>query len=133
MLAEGVRGASDVAALASGEPNRGAVMVWHYHDDDAPGPDAEVDLSVAGLPAGSRKARVAHYRIDERHSNAYAAWKRMGSPIAPSREQYGALEEASQLALLEAPKEARAGGGTLALGFTLPRQAASLLVIEWEP
>ncbi len=51
MLREGVRGAPDVAALASAEASRLAVMVWHYHDDDVPGPDAAVELAVAGLPA----------------------------------------------------------------------------------
>jgi hypothetical protein len=85
MLAEGVRGAADVAALASAEPNRLAVMVWHYHDDDVPGPDAAVNLAVAGLPAATSEAKLAHYRFDEHHSNAYAAWRRMGSPIAPCR------------------------------------------------
>ena len=40
MLKDGVRGATpDVSALASLEANRLSVMVWHYHDDDVPGPD----------------------------------------------------------------------------------------------
>ena len=30
----------DVAALASLDGNRLCVLVWHYHDDDVPGPDA---------------------------------------------------------------------------------------------
>ena len=88
MLREGVRGAPDVAALASAEPGRASVMAWHYHDDDVPGPDAAVELSLAGFPATAAEAKVTHHRIDANHSNAYAAWKRMGSPIAPSREQY---------------------------------------------
>jgi len=48
-------------------------MVWHYHDDDTLGPDAAVELAMAGLPAAVRQGEVAHYRIDEHHSNAYAA------------------------------------------------------------
>ncbi len=131
MLAEGVRGAADVAALASAEPNRLAVMVWHYHDDDVPGPDAAVDLAVAGLPAAISQAKLAHYRIDEHHSNAYAAWRRMGSPIAPDRDQYAELEVASRLALLDAPAKVRVERGAVTLRFTLPRQAVSLVTIEW--
>jgi xylan 1,4-beta-xylosidase len=132
MLSEGVRGAADVAALASSEPGRLSLMAWHYHDDDVPGPDAAVKLVLQGLPAEARQARLTHHRIDEHHSNAYAAWKRMGSPIAPSREQYGELQAASQLALLGEPGSVNVAAGQLALEFTLPRQAVSLVVIEWE-
>ena len=108
------------------------MLVWHYHDDDVTGPDAAVDLAVAGLPAAARQATLTHYRIDENRSNAYAAWKRMGSPIAPTRQQYGELEAASRLALLEEPRSASTRSGTLALTFALPRQAVSLVMIEWE-
>ena len=132
ILRDGVRGAPDVAALASRRAEPARVLVWHYHDDDVPGPEAAVDLALAGLPAAARQARLTHYRIDENHSNAYAAWKRMGSPIAPTRQQYGELEAASRLALLEEPRSASAADGTLALTFALPRQAVSLVMIEWE-
>jgi xylan 1,4-beta-xylosidase len=131
MLTEGVRGAPDVAALASTEPNRLAVMVWHYHDDDLPGPDAAVDLALAGLPASVGEAKVAHYRIDEHHSNAYATWRRMGSPIAPNRDQYSEMQAAAELALMDAPTTTSVDGGAVALSFTLPRQAVSLVTIEW--
>jgi xylan 1,4-beta-xylosidase len=132
MLTEGVRGAPDVAALASMEPKRLAVMAWHYHDDDVPGPEATVDLAVAGLPASARQAKITHYRIDEHHGNAYAAWKRMGAPIAPNRDQYSMLESESRLTLLEEPRTASVANGTLALAFALPRQGVSLVLIEWD-
>jgi xylan 1,4-beta-xylosidase len=97
-----------------------------------PGPDAAVDLALQGLPGEVREAKLTHYRIDEHHSNAYAAWKRMGSPIAPSREQYGQLEAASRLSLLEQPRTTGISAGTLAFELRLPRQAVSLVVIDWE-
>jgi xylan 1,4-beta-xylosidase len=131
MLAEGVRGAPDVAALASAEADRLAVMVWHYHDDDVPGPDAAVDLAVTGLPAAIGEAKLAHRRIDEHHSNAYAAWRRMGSPIAPDRDQYRELEAASSLSLLDSTPTVRVERGAVTLRFTLPRQGVSLVTIEW--
>lgn len=133
ILKQGVRGAPDVAALAGLEPGRLSVMAWHYHDDDVPGPEAQVDVAVDGLPGGLREARLSHYRIDEDHSNAYAAWKRMGSPIAPSREQYTQLESASQLAQLEPPRTLAIEGGAARVRFALPRQAVSLLILEWRP
>jgi xylan 1,4-beta-xylosidase len=131
LLTQGVRGAPDVAALASAEKGRLAALVWHYHDDDVPGPDAAVELAISGLPAALRHAKLAHYRIDEDHGNAYAAWKRMGSPIAPDRDQYAALQAASELALLEPQATAGVDDGAVELRFTLPRQAVSLVTLEW--
>jgi xylan 1,4-beta-xylosidase len=45
-------------ALASLDGKELSVMLWHYHDDDLPGPDADVELSLAGLPLASGDARV---------------------------------------------------------------------------
>jgi xylan 1,4-beta-xylosidase len=74
---------------------------------------------------------LTHERIDDTHSNAYAAWQRMGSPLAPNREQYLELKAKGALAPLEAATRVVAVGGTASLHFTLPRQAVSLLVLEW--
>jgi len=128
IVKDGVRGQADVAALASRDGNRIAVMLWHYHDDDVPGPEAAMELSVSGL--SSREATLTHYRIDETHSNTYAAWKRMGSPVAPTRNQYTALQAAGKLATLEPPPTVTPDGGALIVRFGLPRQAVSLLVVE---
>jgi xylan 1,4-beta-xylosidase len=131
MMRDGVHGAPDVSALASLETRRLSVLLWHYHDDDVPGPEAAVELSVSGLPMARGEARVQHYRIDETHSNSFAAWKRMGSPIAPSETQYAELEAAGRLAAMEAPATVRIDGGQAAMPLALPRQAVSLIVLEW--
>jgi xylan 1,4-beta-xylosidase len=131
MLRDGVRGTPDVSALASLEPRKLSVLVWHYHDDDVPGPEAAVALSVSGLPLARGEARLQHFRIDEGHSNSYAAWKRMGSPIAPNAQQYAELEAAGQLAPMESVPAVRVEGGAARLSLVLPRQAVSLLVLEW--
>ncbi|PYQ42724.1 MAG: beta-xylosidase [Acidobacteria bacterium] len=131
MMKDGVRGTPDVSALASLEPRKLSVLLWHYHDDDVPGPDAAVELSVSGLPLARGEARLQHYRIDESHSNSFAAWKRMGSPIAPDEKQYAELEAAGKLAQMEAPATVHIDGGQARLPLTLPRQAVSLIVLEW--
>ena len=75
----------DVSALASLDNNKLCVLVWHYHDDDVPGPAADVELTLDRPAACSAaRARLAHFRIDEDHSNAFTAWKRMGSPQQPN-------------------------------------------------
>jgi xylan 1,4-beta-xylosidase len=131
IMKDGVRGAPDVSALASLEGRRLSVMAWHYHDDDVPGPDAAVELLVRGLKLARGEARLQHYRIDENHSNSFAAWKRMGSPIAPNEEQYAQLEAAGKLARMEAPATVPIDKGQATLSFALPRQGVSLLVLEW--
>jgi xylan 1,4-beta-xylosidase len=131
MMRDGVRGAPDVSALASLEPRKLSVLLWHYHDDDVPGPDAAVALAVSGLPLARGDARLQHYRIDETHSNSFAAWKRMGSPVAPNEQQYGELEAAGKLARMEAPATVHVDGGQATLPLALPRQAVSLVVLEW--
>ena len=130
IVASGVREQPDVSALASLDGSTLAVLVWHYHDDDVAGPDADVSLALAGLPAGASNARVTHYRIDETHSNAYGEWKRMGSPIAPNDAQYARLLEASKLTTVE-QSPARPTTGGIELTFRLPRQAVSLVILDW--
>jgi xylan 1,4-beta-xylosidase len=130
IVTAGVRENPDVSALASRDGSSLAVMVWHYHDDDVAGPDADVTLALAGLPAAASRARITHYRVDERHGNAYGEWKRMGSPIAPNDGQYARLLEASKLATIE-PPTIRASGAASELTFRLPRQGVSLVVLDW--
>jgi xylan 1,4-beta-xylosidase len=131
IIKQGVRGRPDVGALASRDSRRVAVLVWHYHDDDVPGPGADVSLVVDGLGGNERAAKLQHFRIDADHSNAYAAWQRMGSPERPSAAQYSALEKASELAPLTAPSTLPISGGRATIPFTLPRQGVSLILLEW--
>ena len=130
ILAAGVRSQPDVDALASGTDHEVSVLVWNYHDDDVAGPEAPVTLAVTGLSRAPR-VLVHHYRIDSRHSNAWTAWKAMGSPQNPSPEQYARLEAAGKLELLSSPSWVGTENGVATLKFSLPREAISLLQISW--
>jgi len=130
LLTTGVRAAPDVAAFASIEGRRLSVMVWHYHDDDVAGPDAAVELGLAGLPGPPGTAALQHYRVDADHSNAFEAWKRLGAPTALDEAQYQALRKAAELALLGGDQDIAVAGGSATVKFTLPRQGVSLLVID---
>jgi xylan 1,4-beta-xylosidase len=131
IIRHGVRQSPDVSALAALGTNELSVLVWHYHDDDVAGPVADIALALAGLPADVKSATVTHYRIDADHSNAFAAWQRMGSPLQPTAEQFAQLENAAQLATLGAPKHLSVTDGKALLTFDLPRQAVSLVVLKW--
>ena len=131
IVSAGVRAQPDISALASLDQNKLCVMVWYYHDDDLPGPDATVDLTLDHLPIADAKATLNHYRIDEDHSNAFAAWRRLGSPQQPTAEQYAQLEKAGRLTPLAEPATVTVSGSKVTLHFILPRQAVSLLKLTW--
>ena len=131
ILQAGVRQHADVDALAARSERSVGVLLWNYHDDDLPAPDAPVVLKVNGLPKDAKRVLVRHYRIDQDHSNPYTLWKNMGPPQAPTPEQYARLKAAGQLQLLESPRWVEIKEGKLDLDFSLPRQAVSLLEVEW--
>ena len=123
---------ADVDALATRADHEIAAMVWNYHDDDLPSaPGARVTLSIAGVPATARRVLLRHYRIDREHSNAYTAWKSMGSPQNPTAEQYAQLESAGQLQFLTSPEWIVPQDGKVVTAFNLPRQGVSLLQVSW--
>jgi xylan 1,4-beta-xylosidase len=129
MLKSGVREKPDVTALASLDGDKLCILLWHYHDDDLPGSDADVELSLEGLPANRRVSGMEHYVIDSDHSNAFTAWKKMGSPQQPTGGQRAALMQAGQLAKLDDVPDLQLKPGKAILRFPLPRQAVSLLVV----
>jgi xylan 1,4-beta-xylosidase len=131
VMNEGVRDSADVGSVASLDGDKLAVLVWHYHDDNLPGSKAAVQLRLHRLPrAFAKGATLTHYRIDASHSNSFAVWQAMGSPLAPTNEQRAALLKAAKLATMDAdPKPLTARSGDARLTFDLPRQGVSLLVI----
>ena len=87
----------------------------------------------ASPPAGAAAtaAQLTHYRIDATHSNAFAAWQRLGSPAQPDGTQYARIKAAGQLGLMAEAAPTVLSEGGAALRFPLPRQAVSLAVLEW--
>jgi xylan 1,4-beta-xylosidase len=130
MMRDGVRDRPDVAALASRDDRRLTVLLWHYHDDDVPGPPADVSLQVNGLPASTTALHVRRYVVDADHGNAFAAWRQIGSPSSLDDSQRASLERASRLAEVEG-REIIATALPVSLRVPLARQAVSLVVIEW--
>ncbi|MEO6217503.1 MAG: beta-xylosidase [Sphingomonas sp.] len=129
IVAEGVRGAPDIGALATRTAlGKVAVLLWYYHDDDLPGPDAAIHVSLSGLRAGIHSARV--WRVDGTHGNAFAAWQAEGAPPKPIPAQIVRLTKAARLAP-EAIGPVRATrDGAAIVNLRLPRQGVALLEIE---
>lgn len=131
ILNSGVTGEPDIDAIATSGGRGVSVMIWNYHDDDAPAPAAAVQLLINNLPSSAARVQVRRYRIDADHSNAYALWKRWGSPQEPTAEQYRRLMSAGRVEELVPAEELTASKGEVRLGFDLPRHAVSLLKITW--
>ena len=103
------------------------MLVWNYHDDDVQEGAADVALTIVGVKRGA--CRLEHFRMDETHSNAFAEWKKMGSPQAVTGADYERLEAAGRLEALE--NKALASDGALTLSTHLPRQAVSLFRVDY--
>ena len=125
----GVRVQADVNALAARDARSVSVLVWNYHDDDLPAPPADVSLQIRGVRAN--RPTLTEYRVDTDHSNAYTAWKKMGSPQSPSAAQYADLERAARLQTMTAPERVTVVNGHVGVTLSLPRQGVSLVRLTW--
>jgi len=124
-----VRGAPDISALATSDARSVSILIWNYHDDDLPAPDARITLTIDGPADGG--ATLTHYRVDTNHSNAYTVWKAMGSPQSPTSAERDALLKAGQLQMLGAPERVLIANRRVVVSFSLPRQGVSLLRLVW--
>lgn len=129
IVSEGVRGQADVGTVATRTTDgKVAILLWHYHDDDVPGPSARVRVTFNGLKRGA-PAGATLWRVDSDNGNAFSAWKKMGSPIAPDFDQYAQLERASVMQ----PRTValtRAGTDAAEVTLDLPRQGVALVVLD---
>jgi xylan 1,4-beta-xylosidase len=132
LLADSVRSAPDIDAIAAKSPSALQVLIYNYHDDIVPSAPSPVTIAITPPASPFTRARIDHYRIDDTHSNTYTAWLEMGSPQHPSTDQLAALDTAGTLHLLQPsytvpidPKD------PLSLKFDLPRFAVSLIEITW--
>jgi hypothetical protein len=92
------------------------VAIWNYAAEGTTGPARNVHLLVNGWTGTPRY----HIEIlDNDHGSALSAWRAMGSPANPTREQYEQLR--------------RAAGGTRKLDgtstFTLPAPGLALVEV----
>ncbi|GAB3357609.1 beta-xylosidase [Arachidicoccus ginsenosidivorans] len=127
ILKSGVRGAqTDIGVLASRTDKSASVLLWNYHDKDTTSPARSVLVTVNGAHAKSAALKI--YIIDRKHNNAYALWKKMGSPQNPSATQIAELTKTGQLTC-SVSKEIQSDKGAFKIPVTLQRQAVALLCL----
>lgn len=123
-----ILGDPDIGALASKNGSQIAIMVWNYHDDDILEESSSVDLNITGLD--SENFTLKHYRLDQKYSNSFEAYKAMGSPKEVTQQQRAILDEASTLKEIHPITNIKAENGNAKVTFDLPRQGVSLLVFQ---
>ena len=131
VVAAGVRAQPDINVIATRKDHEVEILVWNYHDDDLPAAASPIDLTVSGLPANSNRALLEHFQIDSNHSNAFTAWKKMGSPQSLFSSQRDELERAGQLQQVTSPAWSSVKDGTVSVRFALDRQALRFIRITW--
>jgi xylan 1,4-beta-xylosidase len=100
-----------------------AIAVWNYTPPGDKGTPKQVTLSIAGI-TGESDAQIQV--VDRQHGSALAAWKAMGKPDFPSREQQEQLRKAAELG----PPEIRALPAASPSTLTLTLEPQSLALIE---
>ena len=123
-----VRKQTDIGAIAAIDKRSATIMAWNYHDEDRQDAGEEIKIDMEGLPATS--ITMTEYRIDNKHSNSYEAWKKMNSPQNPSAAQISILEKAGQLEKINQPVKLEVKDKT-SLSIKLPRQGVSLIKLDW--
>jgi xylan 1,4-beta-xylosidase len=128
LMKNGVQGDADIGSIATRTADgKVALLVWHYHDDDVAGPDAQIRLSLNGIKGKPAQAKL--WRVDGDHANAFSAWKKMGSPQSPNQDQYKQLEAASVMHA-ETLSVATGQRGGASIDLRLPRQGVALIVLD---
>ncbi len=133
ILSRSVRARPDIDGLAAATDERVQILIWNYHDDMVSVAPSSIQLTVKAPQNASRRARIAHYRIDDTHSNSYTRWIKLDSPQEPSPEMIAELNTAAQLELLEPIRFYDVINGQVQLTFGLPRYGVSLVDIYWGP
>ena len=131
MVEKGVKSAADVNAVATEREDLISVLAWNYHDDDVTAADAQVAMTIRGIPRGVTRVLVRRYSMDQTHSNSYAVWKSIGSPQEPTPAEYTSLERAGQLEMAGSPEWVVSNGGQIEMKFALARQAVTLIQVSW--
>ena len=131
VVENGVSGNPDINAIAARREREMEVLVWNYHDDDVPFSAATIDMVISNLPPEAKRILVEHFRADIDHSNAFGAFRQIGSPRSLSASHLEQLQNAGQLQLLTSPSWVPTEKGQFVTRFTLPCQGLSLIRLSW--
>ena len=111
----------------------GAIAALVYYSRDRIISQGSQPLHLQFLHLPFEQATLAHYRIDEEHSDPYRLWEEAGAPGIPDEVLLQAMRSQQEPALIEEPGPATIQNGRLELSFDLPLHGVSLLLIQPRP
>jgi xylan 1,4-beta-xylosidase len=119
-----------VSAFATCDEKRITIVVTNFQNEriNNDGEAYPVSLAIESSWQKGTEVTVKHWRIDASHSNAYTAFKKLGSPALPNPLEIDAIKSRMQLELLENPKTKRIGD-LKNIEFQLPCNSVSLVEI----
>jgi len=100
--------------------------LWNYAEPDDAGTHRTINLKLDGVAPNS-VAQV--YTVDRDHGSAFDAWKKLGSPAWPSREEQKSLRQAAALP----PPTMQSLGSESEIKVELDPFALALVIIPKNP
>ncbi len=120
----------EVDGIATRTDKSVTAVLWHHRDDQyATAIDAQVTVTVTGLPFDANKAVARNIRIDRSHSNAHAVWESQGRPQHPTADQIAELHARDGLEEGEFVTVRTLGDHTIELTLPMPLHSVSLIQI----
>ncbi|MDW7679226.1 MAG: hypothetical protein SCK70_01575, partial [bacterium] len=108
------------------------VLLYHFDEGfinpDRKGDPVKTTLQVKNVPPGNYY--IQHYKIDDKHSNAYEAWKAIGSPQSLSSAQIKFLKEKDGLTLAEPVYQEKISDSMWEKDVNMPVNSVSLHVVK---
>ncbi len=95
-----------LSAFATADDKRITIIMTNFQNDkiNNGGPSYPIGLDIETPWEENTEVTLRHWRIDETHSNAYTAFKKIGSPQNPTVEEIAKVKSAMQLEELHKPK-----------------------------
>jgi xylan 1,4-beta-xylosidase len=119
-----------IKAFATSDAKRITIVVtnYQYNQINNEGVSYPVELNIETRWKPGTKVTLKHWRIDQDHSNAYTAFKKLGSPVLPNPIEIDAIKSKMEPELIEAPL-AMSSDELKKIEFQLPCNAVSLIEI----
>ncbi len=123
--------AGHVMGFATKSEDKITFIVCNFQNDKIQndGNSYKVTLHIETGWKSSEKVILNHWRIDEKHSNSYTAFKEIGKPEVPNPIQIDKIKSKMGLELMESPLELKTEQ-LMEIKFVLPCNAVSLIEIK---
>lgn len=120
-----------IASFATRDSDRISILVVNYNHKHPfnDGISQKVSLNVKQHWDMEGDITISHWRIDDKHSNAYTVYKELGSPTIPNPMETDAIKRRMGPEMIAGYPQEIKDKGTASLTFYLPCNSVSLVEI----